>query len=521
MKTTSCYVISIALLFAAAHSQAATYTMGYPPVGGATIAFTGNSIGPTGGTFSYTGFNSSSYQQLYWGVNFALNVAQSDVVSPGNMAFYSYNPSTGIIAFVSTQNWTFTNGATSSQVSTATQLIVQVQPFTGANAGFLSSGFLVGETTTKGAIGINTGAAGDPLFQVVSATPFQGTFEFQTWDGTGPNIGQGTDVADFYANNNGGSNTSVVNTSVDFEFWWSVQPTTAKTVQVGACKTSLQSYGSIQTALSAVPSGATVQVCPGTYAEQLTISAPVNLTGIANGTNQAVMLTVPHSGLMQSGTGPVTSAPIFAQVAVQDAGPVNITGFTIDGTTSNCPSGAIVGVVFLSTSVPSSGKLMNSVIRNIAGSCPPQAAAFYAENGSGTTSTLSVLGNSIHSINGQAIIFGPNQSGTISNNTVADSNGGIGFQQAGPNVSATGNRINGAQNGISLNSASGVVVQSNTIINSSSTAISLNDSSSGGGNNVTKNSINEGACGISKGNASSTDVFLPNTVLNMAATICQ
>ena len=64
------------------------------------------------------------------------------------------------------------------------------------------------------------------------------------------------------------------------------------------------------------------------------------------------------------------------------------------------------------------------------------------------------------------------------------------------------------------------MVQSNTIINSS-TAISLNDSSSGGGNNVTKNSINEGACGISKGNASSTDVFLPNPVLNMAATICQ
>jgi hypothetical protein len=116
MKRTSFYVISIAVLFLAEHSQAVTYVMGYPPVGGATITFSGNSIGPTGGTFAYTGFNSSAYQQLYWGVNFALNVAQSDVLTPGNMVFYSYNPSTGIIAFVSTQNWTFTNGATSSQV---------------------------------------------------------------------------------------------------------------------------------------------------------------------------------------------------------------------------------------------------------------------------------------------------------------------------------------------------------------------------------------------------------------------
>ena len=90
---------------------------------------------------------------------------------------------------------------------------------------------------------------------------------------------------------------------------------------------------------------------------------------------------------------------------------------------------------------------------------------------------------------------------------MTQSNGGIGFQQAGPSVSATANRINGTQNGISLNSASGVVVQNNTITNSSSTAILLNESSSGGGNNVTKNSIDEGGCGISKSNAGATDVF--------------
>ncbi len=520
MKRTSLCAALFVISLGTISASAVTYTMGYPPVGGATITFSGNSIGPTGGTYAYTGFNSSAYQQLYWGVNFVLNVAQSNVANPGNMMFYSYNSTTGIIAFVSTQNWVFMNGATNTPMNTATQLIVQLQPFTGANAGFLGSGFLNGATTTKGALGINTGGSGDPVYQIVSASPYQATFEFQTWDGTAGNIGQGTDVQDFYATNNGGSNTSVVNTSVDFEFWWNVQKTTAKTVQVGACKTNLPTYSSISTALAAVPAGATIDICPGTYHDQLTITAPVNLTGITSGTNQAVILAVPNAGLTQNGTGPVSSAPIFAQILVQDAGPVNITGLTIDGSTSNCPSGAFAGVVFLSASVPSSGKLTNSVIRNIAGSCPPEAAAVYSENGTGTTSTITIQNNSIHNINGQGIIFGPNQSGAITGNTITDTNGGIGFQQAGPNASAIGNRINGGQSGISLNSANGVLAESNTIINAG-TAISLNESSSGGGNNVTKNSIIEGNCGISHGNAGSTDVFLPNSVSNTAATTCQ
>lgn len=307
---------------------------------------------------------------------------------------------------------------------------------------------------------------------------------------------------------------------MDFEFWWSIQKITAKTVQVGACKTNLPNYTSISTALAAVPAGATIDICPGTYSEQLTITSAVNLTGIANGTNQAVILAVPNAGLTQNGTGPVSSAPIFAQLLVQDAGPVNITGLTLDGTTSNCPAGALAGVVFLSASTASSGKFINSVIRNVASSCPPEAAAIYSENGTGTASTITIQNNSIHNINGQGIIFGPNQSGTVSSNTVTDASSGISFQQAGPNVTASANKINGGQSGITFNSATGVLAQSNVIVNAG-TAISFNDTSSGGGNNATKNTVIEGNCGISHGNAASTDVFLPNTVSNTAATTCQ
>jgi len=228
---------------------------------------------------------------------------------------------------------------------------------------------------------------------------------------------------------------------------------------------------------------------------------------------------VPNSGLAQNGTGPVSSFPIYGQILVQDAEPVNISGVTVDGSNSNCPSGAIAGIVYLSTAAASSGKVSASAIRNVGNGCnTPAMVGIYAENGSGSAATLTVQSNSIHSISGLGIGFGPNQGGTISSNSISQVSSGLSFQSAGPNVKATSNSISGAQNAISLSSANTVTVQSNVISDTSGTAISLNDSS-GTGNNITKNTINEANCGISDSNAGS-DVFLPNTITNASARTC-
>ncbi len=243
------------------------------------------------------------------------------------------------------------------------------------------------------------------------------------------------------------------------------------------------------------------------------------MEGIASGTNEAVVL-IPPVVFQQSGTGPVTSYPIYAQIFVQDAGPVNISGVTVDGNNSGCPAGAIAGIAFVSDVNPSSGKVTNSVIRNTANGCSSPAVGVYGENGSGSASALTVEGNSVHSINGGGIIFGPNMGGTISGNTINQANGGIMFQQAGPNAKATGNNISSTQNAISLNSSTGVVAQTNTIVDTSNDAISFQDNGSGGTNNVTRNTINEANCGISTSNAAGTDVYFPNTVLNSPATTC-
>lgn len=519
-KLSFCATLLAMLLGAPYLFAGSAYVMGYTPAGGVTL---GQAGGPpftsTPALFDYSNFNGTAYQTLYYGVNFVANVAQSDAPTPGNMAFQGYNATTGTLVWGSTQFWTFTDTIASAPVNTLTQFVVQIQPFTGT-PGFLGAGFLNGQTTTKGALSITTGSPTDPLFQIVGAAPFQATFQFLTWDGTPGNLGIGQDLLDFYTANNGGNPTSVFNTSVDFEFWWNIAQTHSKLVEVGTCKTNLSSYATIQTAVSAVPPGATIQICPGTYNEQVSITQAVTLLGIANGPNQAVVLNVPGV-FEQSGTGPVSGFPIFAQIIVKDAGPVNISGLTIDGNGSSCPSGALAGIVYLSQSNPSTGKVSNSVVRNIGNGCGGPAVGIYGENGSGFPSTITVTGNSIHSINnGEGIAFGPNMSGTITTNTIVQTSGGLSFQNAGPNIKATTNNIIQTQQGISLNSATGVIAQSNLIVNTSNRAISLNDNSGGGSNNVTKNTVNETNCGISTSGAASSDVFLPNTVLNASASTC-
>ena len=58
---------------------------------------------------------------------------------------------------------------------------------------------------------------------------------------------------------------------------------------VGACRSGTH-FSTIQSALDASPSPDTVQVCPGSYAEQITISHPVTLEGINQGNGAQVRI---------------------------------------------------------------------------------------------------------------------------------------------------------------------------------------------------------------------------------------
>ena len=71
----------------------------------------------------------------------------------------------------------------------------------------------------------------------------------------------------------------------------------AATYYVGNCKVHSGYYTTIQAAVSAVPSGSTVEVCPGIYYEQVVISQPLTLEAIPNWSTGTV--TISDAGILR------------------------------------------------------------------------------------------------------------------------------------------------------------------------------------------------------------------------------
>src|SRR5262249_29266981 len=108
----------------------------------------------------------------------------------------------------------------------------------------------------------------------------------------------------------------------------SIQPLLGATVQVGTCLANVTSYPTISAAVSSVPAGTTVDVCPGAYAEQVTITEALTLTGVRVGTADQAVVTVPAGGLAANTTS-MFGESVAAQILVQGAGPVNITNISV------------------------------------------------------------------------------------------------------------------------------------------------------------------------------------------------
>ena len=101
----------------------------------------------------------------------------------------------------------------------------------------------------------------------------------------------------------------------------------AATYFVGTCKPGTADFATIQEAVTTVPPGSTIDICPGNYPEWVNISQPLTLQGVRTGDSAAVTITVPSGGpgVYVDGTP--------AQVLVENpSGPVNLTGIVVDGT---------------------------------------------------------------------------------------------------------------------------------------------------------------------------------------------
>ena len=155
---------------------------------------------------------------------------------------------------------------------------------------------------------------------------------------------------------------------LSFLFVLAAQPVFATTYYVApplanpctSAKSGFEVFPSIQYGVTHVPEGSTINICPGTYYEQVTISQSLTLRGVSNGSSSKAIIVVPPGGLAVNATSDY-GVSVAAQVLVQNAtGMVSLSNLTVDGSGNNVTNGLIVGVFYQN----SSGAISHVIIQN-------------------------------------------------------------------------------------------------------------------------------------------------------------
>jgi len=240
----------------------------------------------------------------------------------------------------------------------------------------------------------------------------------------------------------------------------------ASTVAVGTC-TSLPFYTSIQTAVNSVPAGSTVKVCPGTYAEQVSITKNLTLTGVSSNGSSGT-----------SGFG--ADNPII----VSPAGGVQVNAHDLfDG--SDIAAQVVVTSPSNTITHPISVSISNIIVdgsNNQVGGCGPDLVGIYYQNAGGTVNHVVArfqeLGPGLGGCQAGLAIFAQSGYGTggsatvtIENSSVHDyQKNGITADGSATTATITGNYVVGqgatpaiAQNGIQVSDGASGKVSSNTV----------------------------------------------------------
>jgi hypothetical protein len=314
----------------------------------------------------------------------------------------------------------------------------------------------------------------------------------------------------------------------------SAQSVMAGTAYVGGCKHG--AFKTIQTAVDTVPAGTIIDVCPGTYAEQIVLHKALTLRSISFSNSSQAIISVPSGGLTT--TSSLATGTVAAQVEVT-TGPVNITGITVDGTatSSNCPGSDYVGIFYSSGS---SGTVNEVETRNQNCGGGLGGIGIIVENGAGNAQSVTIENSDVNSFSKVGIWACSNQTPTtltalIRSNYIAGGFAGVETEcNAGVSTNAgsvSGNNItafsaigvfnDSASSAISGNTITGgffgievehpTAVTANQISNSSFAGISLDVA----GASVKTNTITQAPIGIEFNCKSGT---VSGNIINGAAT---
>jgi hypothetical protein len=272
---------------------------------------------------------------------------------------------------------------------------------------------------------------------------------------------------------------------------------------VGTCKSGTQ-FSTIQSALDGSPAPDTLEICPGPYPEQITITKPVTLEGISEGNAAQARIVTPAGGLTINAdvsTGDGVPDPAAVQVYVKNvSGAVNLSNLEVNGI-ANGLSGTgifVIGVLYQQTS-----GTINHVITSNQNGQDATGWGIFLEGGSSKPS-VTVENSSLHDFSQGGIwtigtTAAPNLTATIKNNVISSASqttynlvveegtnatvtgnvvsGGLdGIFIVAPAGSVTGNTVFGSDYGIVL-SVDGVMVKSNNIYSTVFAAIDVDAAS--------------------------------------------
>ena len=291
----------------------------------------------------------------------------------------------------------------------------------------------------------------------------------------------------------------------------------AKAFYVGTCKPGKADFTTIQEAVSSVPPGSTIDVCPGVYPEQVTITQPLTLQGVQSGNNAQVMITAPAGGTLVA-TVPLAE-PTLAQVAVQNSsGVVDISGLTVDGTGITGASATVAGILYNSSPgtinqvvtqnlQPAGVGAVGIFVRDELAVSPAVTVQNSAVSFSNSSNTSGIAADTVIGRNGsQFITSGGTITLSITNNYVSGAEGAIDVE-FGVAATVTGNVVTGAivtnAQGVSF-AGDGIVTGFNTgpvKINNNSLVnvgigVLLQSQQSTGSTTVSNNTVSSSDAGI-------------------------
>jgi len=260
-----------------------------------------------------------------------------------------------------------------------------------------------------------------------------------------------------------------------------------------------------------VQPGSVIDVCPGTYAQQVVINKALTIQGIFSGDSSQAVITVPGGGLTTTSSVNSILVTVAAQVEVT-AGPVNISNITVDGTarTATCPSTYEVGIFYSS----GSSGTVNEIETHNQNCGSYNGIGIAAENGAAaspqsvtiensnihdnsfigittcsdqtpSTLTASIKGNYITG-SAYGVLTHCNAGGSVSGNFITiPASGYVPVYVGSHSATVSGNTVIGGSFGIEVEAAA--VVSGNTVSNATSAGIYVDATGSLTSNHIVNN----------------------------------